>query len=118
MVDVMSTVKELMPSPAGTVAAADEDAGADVAGADEEEDEDEDEFDEQAAAVRARTPARATQPSRGRGLNAPWPCERESPPPCLLLPSSIPYPFRKVHPDEPTRDTVQHVCPYERKGRS
>ena len=92
----MSTVKELMPSPAGTVAeppAADDDEE-DVAGADEDDDEEEegDEDDEQPAAIRAATAARATQPSRGRGL--PWPCERECPPPCLLLPSSIPYPFR------------------------
>jgi hypothetical protein len=95
IVDVMSTVKELMPSPAGTVAELlvaelDEE---DVAGADDDEVVDED--DEQAAAIRATTPATATQPSRGRVLNEPGPCERERPPPCLLLPSSIPYPFRQ-----------------------
>src|SRR6266567_355677 len=49
IVDVMSTVKELMPSPAGTV------AEPDVAGLDEDDDEgDDDEDDEQPAAIRAR----------------------------------------------------------------
>jgi hypothetical protein len=100
IVDVMSTVKELMPSPAGTVAEppADPDAEDDPDAGADEDDDDEDEDDEQAAAIRATTAARATQPSRGRGLNVPWPCERESPPPCLLLPNSIRYPFRQVHP--------------------
>jgi hypothetical protein len=77
----MSTVKELVPSPDGTAAAplaaaldevaadAEVDAGAD---ADEDDDED-DEDDEQPAATTAATAARATQPSRGRGLNVPWP---------------------------------------------
>jgi hypothetical protein len=99
IVDAMSVVKELTPNPDGTVAedaGADEEAGADeddvVAGGAEDEDEDE---DEQAAAVRATTAARATQPSRGMSLNVLWPCERECPPPCLLLTSSIPYPFRQ-----------------------
>jgi len=76
----MSTVKELMPSPAGTVAAADEDEDDE----DEEDDEDDEgdvEDDEQPAAIRAATPATATQPNRGRGL--------------FLLPSSIPYTFRR-----------------------
>jgi hypothetical protein len=118
IVDVMSTVKELMPSPAGTV------AEPDVAGLDEDDDEgddddeDEDEDDEQPAAIRATPAARATQPSRGRGLNVPWPSERESPPPRLLLPNSIPYPFRQVHPMSRHGTPVQHVCPYGKKGRS
>jgi hypothetical protein len=76
IVDAMSTVKELMPSPAGTVAEADEDAGADDDGVDEVDGD-----DEQPAAIRAATPATATQPNRGRGL--------------FLLPSSIPYTFRR-----------------------
>ena len=99
IVDVMSTVKELTLSPAGTAAeaGADEEAGADDEDEDEEDD-DGDEDDEHAAAIRATTPARATQPSRWRGLNVPWPCERECPPPCLLLPSTIPYPFRQGTP--------------------
>jgi hypothetical protein len=90
----MSTVKELMLSPAGTVAAAglDELAAADVedaalvAGAVLVVEED----DEQPAAIRATTAAAATQPNRG--LNVP--SAREGTPPRLLLPSSIPYPFR------------------------
>jgi hypothetical protein len=77
--DAISTVKELVPSPAGIAAeplaaALDEvaaDAAADVAG-----DEDDVEDDEQPAATTAATAARATPPSRGRGLNVPWPCER------------------------------------------
>jgi len=94
----MSTVKELMPSPAGTV------AEPVVAGLDEDDEDDDEEVeeveedDEQPAAIRATTPATATQPSRGMTLNVPGPCERECPPPCLLLPSSIPYPFRQVRP--------------------
>src|ERR1700722_1144654 len=88
IVDVMSTVKELMPSPAGTAAeaaGADEDAGADAdAGADEAAGADEDAGgaggvvdvdDEQPAATREATPARATKPSRG--LNEPGTWERE-----------------------------------------
>ncbi len=74
IVDEMSTVKELTLSPVGTVAEADED--------DDDEDVDGvDEDDEQPAAIRATAAAAATTPSRGR--------ERECPPPCLLLPSSI-----------------------------
>jgi hypothetical protein len=80
IVDVMSTVKELMPSPAGTVAEADVDGGADVDdGADEDGGADED--DEQPAAIRAATAATATQPNREMGL--------------FLLPSSIQYTFRR-----------------------
>src|SRR5579863_10212318 len=81
MVDAMSTVKELVPRPAGIaaepllagldevaeVAEVDEDAAAD----DEEDEEEDVEDDEQPAATMAATAARATQPSRGRGLNAP-----------------------------------------------
>jgi hypothetical protein len=74
----MSTVKELMLSPAGIVAvpALDEDAGdaevvADVVDGD----------DEQPAATMAATAAKATKPNLGSGLNLPWPCERECHPP-------------------------------------
>jgi hypothetical protein len=91
IVDAMSTVKELVLSPDGTVAelaAGDEDvAGAVVAGADALDDVDEvEEFvdDEQPAAAKAAIAARATQLSRGRGLNVPWPCAREGHSPCLL----------------------------------
>jgi hypothetical protein len=83
IVDAMSTVNELIPSPAGTVAAAgaDEDDD-DAAGADEDDEvaagvED----DEHAAAIRAATPTTATPPNRERSL--------------FLLPSSIPYTFRR-----------------------
>jgi hypothetical protein len=79
IVDAMSTVKELVPRPGGIAAepllagldevAADAEVDEDAA-ADDEEEEDVEE-DEQPAATTAATAARATQPSRGRGLNAP-----------------------------------------------
>jgi len=91
----MSTVKELMLSPDGIVAEPLV-AGLDEAAADAEAAEDaEDVDDEQPAATTAAAAARTTQPSRGRGLNVPWPCEREGHAPCPLLPVSIPYPFRR-----------------------
>jgi hypothetical protein len=86
IVDAMPTVKELMLSPAGTVAElvvagldevtalaeGDEDAGgAEVVDVD----------DEQPAATMAAIAATATQPNLGRDLNVPWPCERECHPP-------------------------------------
>jgi hypothetical protein len=99
IVDEMSTVKELMLSPDGTVAeplvagldevpALGEDAGVD------EDAEVVDGDDEQPAATMAATAATATQPNRGRDLNVPWPCERGGRPPRPLLSSSIPYLFR------------------------
>jgi hypothetical protein len=84
IVDAMSTVKELVPSPAGIAAAAldagaaldEAAAGAEVdAGADAAEDVVDD--DEQPAATTAATAARATTPSRGGCVNVPWPCARE-----------------------------------------
>jgi hypothetical protein len=87
----MFTVKEAVLSPAGTPAAAGEEAGADEAGAEEagadvagveELDELDEVDDEQPAAARASTPATATQPSRGKRL-----------PPALVLPSRTPTPF-------------------------
>jgi hypothetical protein len=96
IVDAMSTVKELMLSPEGTVAeplvaGLDEviEAAGD-AGAVEDVDEDE----EQPAATMAVIAATATQPNLGRDLNVLWPCERECHPPCSLLRRSIPDPFR------------------------
>jgi len=89
IVGAMLTVKESMLT-AGTVAEAL--AAGDEAGAADELDELDD--DEQPAAIRARAAARATQPSRGKRRNLPSPCERESRPPPLLLPSIIPYAFR------------------------
>jgi hypothetical protein len=94
IVDAMSTVKELTPSPEGTVpeppvAGLDEvpeDAGA--VAVDEED-------DEHPAATMAAVAATATKPNLGSGLNVPWPCERERHPPCPLLRRSIPYPFRR-----------------------
>ena len=81
----MSTVKELMLSPEGTVAeplagldvdaAADADAGLDAGAVVVDED------DEQPAATMATTAAPATQANLGSGLNVPWPCERECHPP-------------------------------------
>lgn len=81
IVDAMSTVKELMLSPEGTVAeplaaGLDEVAAAD-AGAVVDEDED----DEQPAATMATTAATATSPTLGRDLDVPWLCERECHPP-------------------------------------
>jgi hypothetical protein len=72
----MSTVKELVLRPAG-IAAEPLLAGLDEVAADAEVDEDaaadaeDEEEDEQPAATTAATAARATQPRRGRGLNAP-----------------------------------------------
>jgi hypothetical protein len=90
IVDAMSTVKELMLSPEGTVA--EPLAGLDevAAGAAGVVDED----DEQPAATMATTAATATQVNLGRCLNVPWPCERECHPPSPLLRRSIPDPFR------------------------
>src|ERR1700722_6538815 len=60
IVDAMSPVKELMPSPAGTVA----EAGAVVdAPADEDDDAGVVDDDEHAAAIRAATPTAATPPN-------------------------------------------------------
>jgi hypothetical protein len=78
IVDAMSTVNELIPSPAGTVAAAGADD--DAAGADDDDDAGADD-DVHAAAIRAATPTTATPPNRERSL--------------FLLPSSIPYTFRR-----------------------
>jgi hypothetical protein len=93
----MSTVKELVLSPAGIAAVLDEVPALAEDAADAEVDEDAavvDEDDEQPAATMAATAATATQPNLGRGLNVPWPCERECHPPCPLVRRSIPYPFR------------------------
>ena len=79
----MSTVKELMPSPDGTVplaAGADEVAAAD-AGAVVDAGVVVDEDDEHPAATMATTAAAATQANLGSGLNVSWPCERECHPP-------------------------------------
>jgi hypothetical protein len=96
IVDAMSVVKELMPSPEGTVAevfvaGVDEELAED-AGGDEAEVVDVD--DEQPAATMATAAATATQVNLGRTLNVPWLCERECHPPCPLLRRSIPDPFR------------------------
>jgi hypothetical protein len=104
IVDAMSTVKELTPSPDGTPAAAlvagaaDDEAGAGALDAGVDVD---DVDDEQPAATRALPAAKATQAS-------------------LLLPSCIPYPFHRnaVCSYTPMRDTAHHVCPYAMKGRS
>jgi hypothetical protein len=86
IVEAMSTVKELIPRPAGIAAAADEDAGAgadeEAGGADEDAAGGVDEDDEQPAAIRAATAATATHPNREKGL--------------FLLPSSIPNTFRRI----------------------
>jgi hypothetical protein len=82
IVDAMSVVKELTPSPEGTVAeplvaGVDEVPALAVdAGAAEDVDE-----DEQPAASTAAPATTATQPNLGRGLNVPWPPERECHPP-------------------------------------
>ncbi|HEX3449990.1 MAG TPA: hypothetical protein VHS97_17175 [Isosphaeraceae bacterium] len=121
IVDAMSTVKELMLSPEGTVAEpleagldevpalAEVDAGAVVV----------DEDDEQPAATMAATAATATKPNRGTSLDRPRPSELEGRPPRALLSSSIPYPFRHNALGYATaRDTAPHVCPSGMKGRS
>jgi hypothetical protein len=87
IVDAMSTLKELVPSPVGIAAEppAGDDADEDAEVDDVADDEDDVADDEQPAATTATPAARATQPSRERGLNAPWPCEREVRSSCLLL---------------------------------
>jgi len=65
-------VKSLVLSDGAAAELLAEVAGADAGGADDDEEEDVD--DEQPAATRATLAARATQPSRGRILNVPWPC--------------------------------------------
>jgi hypothetical protein len=102
MVDEMSTVKELTLSPAGTVAEADEDEGADEPDEDDEPAEagGVDEDDEQPAAIRAATAATATQPNREMGL--------------FLLPSSIQYTFRRNvrgYADARHETPTEHTCP-------
>jgi hypothetical protein len=83
--DAMSTVKELMLSPDGTVF-----EPLDVVVDDDEGD------DPQPAAARAATAARLTQPSPRERLNVPWPCERECQPPSFLLLTRIPHtPFAR-----------------------
>jgi hypothetical protein len=90
IVDAMSTVKELVPSPDGTAAelpdaGADEDAaGGEDAGAEDAAEDEDDVDDEQPAATRAAPAASATQPSRGSGAKVPWPGAREGHSPCLL----------------------------------
>jgi hypothetical protein len=101
IVDAMSTVKELVLSPAGTeaeppVAGLDEVPALAEAAADAEVGEDAevvDVDDEHPAATMAAAAATATKPNRGRDL-IPWPCERGGRPPRPLLSSSIPYLFR------------------------
>jgi hypothetical protein len=95
----MSTVKELVLSPAGTAAEAlvaglDEVPALAEAAADAGVVDEDDEDDEHPATTMAAAAATATQPNLGRGLNVPWPCERECHPPCPLLRRSIPDPFR------------------------
>jgi hypothetical protein len=82
----MSTVKELMLSPEGTVAeplaaGADEVAAADAGAVVDAGGVVVDEDDEQPAATMATTAATATKPSLGRDLDVPWLCERECHPP-------------------------------------
>jgi len=104
IVDAMSTVKELMVSPDGTVF-----EPLDVVVVDDELD------DEQPAATRAAT-ARPTQPSRRERLNMPWPCERECQPPSLLLVTRIPHtPFARMYPNKPTGTPVQQRYPFEKE---
>jgi hypothetical protein len=100
----MLTVKESMLTDGTVVEPPDVGDEADAAGgADVVLDE-----DEQPAAIRPRAAARATQPSRGKRRNLPSPCERESRPPSLLLPSIIPYNLSLNAPNKTTRDTTIH----------
>src|SRR5215472_6990536 len=88
IVDAMSTVKELMLSPAGTVF-----EPLLVDGVVDEPD------DPQPAAARPRTAARPTQPTRRERRDVPWPCGRVRRPPSRLLPSRIlRTPFARTHP--------------------
>jgi hypothetical protein len=102
IVDAMFTVKELMLSPAGTVAEPLDDVVADAlveaAGALDEADAlvelvvlD----DEHPATVRPTTAAVSpTQPSRRKPRSAASPCEWECRPPLVLIPCPIPMSLR------------------------
>src|SRR5215469_14986820 len=98
IVDAMSTLNELMLSPAGILLEPpppDDDGEVD---------------DPQPAAVRAATAARLAHPTRRERRNAPWPCERECQPPSVLLSNRI----RKLLSPEgtrirQTRDTATHI---------
>jgi hypothetical protein len=96
MVDAMSTVKELMLSPAGTAAEPpDDDALVEAAALDEEAgalEELEELDDEQPAAVRATTAVVSPiQPTRRKPRNAASPCGWERRPPLVLMSSPIFY---------------------------
>jgi hypothetical protein len=112
IVDAMSTVKELMPSPVGTVAEPLDVADDEVAGVDEDGVVVGDEVvdDEQPAAAREAASAAVspTQPSRRTPRDVRLPCEREDRPPLLLIPSPIPnFPSLGSRSDESMRDTIQ-----------
>jgi hypothetical protein len=94
----MSTVKELMLSPAGTAAepvdaevdVLGEDA-AEVAGVEDGALVDDELDDEQPAAVRAASAtATPATPTRRKPRDLRLPCEWEDPPPPVLIPSPIP----------------------------
>jgi hypothetical protein len=113
MVVAMSEVKELTLSPAGTVA---EPVDADELAPDADELgvlAEVVELELQAAAVRATAAATIpTDPSRRKRRNVPSPCRPEfGPISSVLLPSLIPCTSTLMQPDEPTRDTIRHVCP-------
>src|SRR5216683_2415655 len=108
IVDAMSTLKELVLSPAGIVF-----EPLVVVGVVDEPD------DPQPAAARPRTAARPTQPTRRERRHVPWRCERVCRPPSLLLPSRIlQAPFARTYPNESMRDTIQHMCPIRTHARS
>jgi hypothetical protein len=128
IVDAMFTVKELMLSPAGTVAEPLDVADGEVAGLDEPAEvdvdgvvEDDELDDEQPAAAReaATTAVSPTQPSRRTPRDVRLPCEREDRPPPLLIPSPIPnFPSLRSRSDESMRDTIQELCPFEEEARA
>src|SRR5215469_7150245 len=93
----MSTVKELMLSPDGTLF--------------EPLDVPDDGDEPQAAAVRPTTAATPAQPNRRKGRNVPWPCERECPTPSLLLRTRIPRPLSPEPIGMIVRETIQHPAP-------
>src|SRR5260370_13389820 len=108
IVAAMSTLKELVLSPAGIVF---EPLVVDdfVDGVD----------DPQPAAARPMTAARPTQPTRRARRHVPSPCERLCRPPSLLLPSRLLHaPFARTYPNESMRDTIQHMCPIGMHARS
>jgi len=122
IVDAMSTVKELMLSPAGTVAepldaGVDELAEVDVDGVLEDDELLDDEHP--AAAKETSAAVSPTHPSPRTPRDLRLPCEWEDRPPSVLKPSPIPnIPSLERARMARCGDTIQHRCPVEEEARA